>query len=266
MSAPPSRPDPEKSPAERALAAVALAFAFLTVVPTGPLARDATEEDVKASRFAYPVVGIVLGLLLAGLSGFLQRSGVAPSVAAFLLVATLAAVTGGLHLDGLADTGDGLFLWGDAARRLDVMRDPRVGSYGLTLVVLTLLGKYAALSALTGSARAWALFGALAVSRTLVLVAAGRAPYARPEGTGRLLVDATTPPEALAAAALALLVASLSRQGPGLVAGLGALAVALILTHIARRRLGGVTGDILGALVELAEVAYLLVLGCFSNR
>lgn len=257
--------EPETSPAERVAAAVAVAFAFLTILPTWLLARDTTDEDVKASRFAYPVVGITLGLLLAGLSWFFQRAGIAPATAAFLIVAVLAALTGGLHLDGLADTSDGLFLWGDAERRLAVMRDPHVGSYGVTMVVLTLLGKYAALSSLTGGLRTWGVFSALAVSRTLILVSAGRAPYARAEGTGRLLVEATTRHEAVAAGALSLLVASLSNHFAGLVAGLAGVALAVSFTALAKRRLGGVSGDILGALAELGETVYLLVLSCFTR-
>jgi len=247
------------------MAALALAFAFLTVIPTWLLTRETTDDDVRASRFAYPVVGIVLGLLLAGLSWILQRAGVAPALSAFLIVAVLAALTGGLHLDGLADTSDGLFLWGDASRRLAVMRDPHVGSYGVTMVVLILLGKYAALSSMTGSVRALALFGALAVSRSLIVVSAGFAPYARPEGTGRLLIEATTPQEAIAAAALSLLVASLTSQVAGLAAGVTALALTGGLTMLARRRLGGVSGDTLGALAELSETAYLLILGSIAQ-
>lgn len=260
MSASPSRPEPERPFTERALAALCAAFAFLTVIPVGRFTREIQDGDVKASRFAYPIVGLVLGLLFAGLSVLLQRWGIAAPVAAFLLVAGLAAFTGGLHLDGLGDTADGIFLWGDPARRLEVMRDPRIGSYGLIAIVLGLLGKFAALSSLTGRSRALALFGAIAVSRTLLLVSAGRAPYARPDGTGRLIIEATTPQESLAAAAVALLTASLASQRPGLAAGLLALATTLALTHIAKHRLGGISGDILGASVELSETAYLLAL------
>ncbi|MDR3637059.1 MAG: adenosylcobinamide-GDP ribazoletransferase [Isosphaeraceae bacterium] len=258
-----SPPEPDKSPAERAAVAVALAFAFLTVIPTWPLSRKISDQDVEASRFAFPLVGVVLGLVLAILSGLFERSGIAPPVAAFLLVAATAAVTGGLHLDGLADTADGLFLWGESSRRLTVMRDPHVGSYGVTAVVLCVLGKFVALASLPGSVRGLGLFTALTVSRSLILVSAGRASYARAEGTGRLLINATTPSEALAAAALALLVASLTNHVAGLFATLVALGITLGTTELAKRRLGGVTGDILGALTELSEMSYLVSLSCF---
>ena len=258
----PMSQQPEKTLAERAITAIALAFAFLTIVPTRPLTLKASDDDVQAARFAFPLVGLALGLVMALVSGMLHRAGIAPGVAAFLLVAALAALTGVLHLDGLADTADGLFVGGDSARRLDVMRDPRIGSFGVAALVLCLLGKHTALASLPAAARGTALFGAIAVSRSLILVAAGRARYARAEGTGRLLVDATTPQEALAAGALALLLASLTGYVAGLVAGLVALGGTLALTAFAKGRVGGITGDILGAVVELGELGYLIVLGC----
>jgi adenosylcobinamide-GDP ribazoletransferase len=171
-----------------------------------------------------------------------------------------AVLTGGLHLDGLADTCDGLFLGGDAERRLAVMRDPHVGSHGIVALILTLIGKFAALAALSEPRRSLALFGAWTVSRALILVAAGWADYARPEGTGRIVVQATTRHEAVAATAFVLLIASFSASARGLVAALAALFLTAGLTWIARRRLGGITGDILGASVELGEMAYLVVM------
>jgi adenosylcobinamide-GDP ribazoletransferase len=256
--------EPERSARERAVAALATAAAFLTVLPTWPSARGTSEEDVKASRFAFPVVGLALGLGAAALSLLLDRTAVPPSLAAFLLVATLAAVTGGLHLDGLADSADGLFLWGDSARRLAAMRDPHVGSYGVSALVLLLLGKYAAIAAMSGRLRATALFAALTVGRSIIVVSAGRARYARPDGTGRLLVEATSPQESLAAAALALLLSTLTLHVAGLVAACVVLAVTLFMTRLAERRLGGITGDTLGALVELGETGFLVCLGCLS--
>ena len=141
------------------------------------------------------------------------------------------------------------------------MRDPHVGSYGLTAVVLVILGKYAVLSGLAGPARAWAVFAAAVVGRSLVLVSAGTAGYARPEGTGRILVEATTLRDAIGAAVFV----ACRRRGrwpdvgacggcPGARAGLGA--------HPDWRRpgSGGVTGDTLGALVETGELLVLLTI------
>src|SRR6185312_5689789 len=116
--------------------------------------RPPTERELAASRFAYPLVGLAIGLIVAGLSDVLARLGAAPSLAAGVLVVAGALISGGLHLDGLADTCDGLFMpRGDSQRRLDAMRDPHVGSFGVIAIVLALIVKYSALVALAGHGR-----------------------------------------------------------------------------------------------------------------
>jgi adenosylcobinamide-GDP ribazoletransferase len=258
-------PIPLRDPSERArlLRALRVALEFLTVIPLR-LGGAATPADMAAARYAFPVVGVAIGLALAALSEALSYGHVAPLLAAFLLVAAGVAITGGLHLDGLADSSDGLFLWGDAERRLSAMRDPHVGSFGLLAIVLVVLGKFAALTPLVGHRRALALLGAVAVSRTLILVAAGLAPYARRQGTGQIVVEATTVTDSLWSVAAALAVGALLAGEAGLIASAAALLVAWSLSHIANERLGGVTGDILGAVVELGELIYLIAMGVFS--
>ncbi len=243
----------------RAGNALLLALAFLTILPVR-FGSKTTDADLAASRFFYPFIGGFLGLMLAGTSWGLSQASLSPQVAAFVILALWVILSGGLHLDGLADTFDGLFLWGDAGRRLEVLRDPHVGSYGVTALVLVLLGKLAALETLAETDRSLALLGASIVARCLVLTSAGVSTYARPSGTGRILIDATRPIEAALATGLALAVGAALAGWVGLLASLGALGVAAGLTIVAQRRLGGITGDILGALVELSELAYLLVL------
>jgi adenosylcobinamide-GDP ribazoletransferase len=247
-------------PVRRAIRATRLALAFLTIVPIRIHDTDIGAADLAGARWAFPLVGGLIGLALAGLSAGFSRWGAAPAPAAFLLVAAGAVLSGGLHLDGLADSCDGLFLAGDARRRLDVMRDPHVGSFGVAAIVLVLLGKLAALSCWTDARRAWAVLATAVVSRALILVSAGSARYARLEGTGRFLVEAATVRDAVGAAALILAAgAGLAGRG-GLVAGASALALTWAWTRLATRRIGGVTGDILGAVVELGEMVFLLIL------
>jgi adenosylcobinamide-GDP ribazoletransferase len=237
----------------------------LTAVPDGFRDGAPTEVEIAASRFAFPLVGLMIGLLLAALSAGLGRWGVGPGLAAFFLLAAGVAITGGLHLDGLADASDGLLLpRGDAERRLVVMRDPHTGSFGVVALVLLLLGKYAALTALTLHGRTYGVLGAAVVGRTLALVSAGMAPYARPEGTGRILVEATTARDATVAAFLVLVTGITVARLVGLTAAATSLGVAWLLSRFADRRLGGVTGDILGAVVEVGELAFLVVLGISS--
>jgi adenosylcobinamide-GDP ribazoletransferase len=260
-------PLPLRDPTHRArvLRAVRVALAFLTILPARSRDGAATEADVAAARYAFPVIGLAIGLVLATLSAALSYGRAAPLLAAFLLVAAWGALSGGLHLDGLADSGDGLFLWGDAERRLAAMRDPHVGSFGLLAIVLVVLGKFAALATLVGRNRALALLGAAAVSRTLILVAAGLAPYARREGTGRTIVEATTVVDSLWSVVGTLAFGAILAGEVGLLASVLALLVAWGLTHLATQKLGGVTGDILGAVVELSELAYLVTLGLFAS-
>jgi adenosylcobinamide-GDP ribazoletransferase len=243
----------------RAWRAVRLALAFLTILPV-PIRDDEVSPDRLAdSRFAYPLVGALIGLMLAALSEGLQGIGARPGPSAFLLVAAGVMASGGLHLDGLADAADGLLPRGEPARRLAAMRDPHLGSFGVAAMVLVLLGKFAALEAMNGPGRSLALLGGATISRSLVLVSAGLAPYARPEGTGRFLVEATTRRDAALGSALALAV-GLAAGGPvGLVASAVAALVSLTISRMALTTIGGVTGDTIGAAVELGDLAFLLL-------
>ncbi len=244
----------------RALKLFRLALSSLTMIPIRFGPGEVTVADLAASRHAFLAVGLAIGLMMAALSLTLDRLGAPGPVAAVVLVAALAILSGGLHLDGLADTFDGLFLGGDRTRRLAAMRDPHVGSFGVSALVLTLLGKFAALEFLHGRTRALAILGACAVGRALILIPAGLSRYARPDGTGRVVIEAASPADAHLAFALVLLCAVGSCGSAGFVAGLATLGLAWGLTHLANRNLGGVTGDVLGALVELGEVVFLTTL------
>ena len=251
----------EKREFERGVNAVKLALAFLTVVPIRFGGRVIADDDLADSRLAYPLVGLAIGLVLGGLSWALAAWAAPQGIAAFVVIAVGAALTGGLHLDGLADSADGLFLSGDRDRRLAVMRDPHVGSYGTTAVILVILGKYAVLSDLTGPGRGWALVIAAMVSRSLILVSAGLADYARRDGTGRILIATTALRDSYWAAAVALIASAVGGGMAGVAAASFALGWAWGMTRLAKARLGGVTGDTLGALVETGELLVLLTLG-----
>ncbi|GAC1470157.1 MAG: adenosylcobinamide-GDP ribazoletransferase [Isosphaeraceae bacterium] len=264
-------PEPEQTPPpfdrratgsslDQGIRALKLALSFLTVIPIRFSRDEVSEADLAASRYAYPLAGGAFGLVLAGLSWGLSRIGAGPEVTAFFLIASGVTLSGGLHLDGLADTADGLFLPGDWTRRLAVLRDPRVGSFGVIALILVLLGKYAALSAMVGPGRSWAVLCASVVGRSLVLVSAGLAGYARPEGTGRILVEATTFRDAMGGLVIVLIVGATCRGMQGVLASALALGFCFLLTRLARQRLGGLTGDILGAVVETGELIFLLSL------
>ncbi len=232
-----------------------IAIGFLTTlpVPTHDLAPDA----MRRAAPWFPLVGLGIGALLAGAAwaaGWLFP----PAVTAVLVVALWAALTGALHLDGLADCGDGLLPPVSRERRLEIMRDPRVGAFGVTVLVLVLLLKAAALASL---AVTWpALLLAPLWARWLILVAARR-PSARPGGMGASLGPVL---EARRLALTALLPIALTGgvgvwHWPVIAAAGGAVLAALGVLWPAQRRLGGVTGDVFGAVVEVSEAVFVCV-------
>jgi adenosylcobinamide-GDP ribazoletransferase len=250
----------------RAVVALEVAVSTLTVIPVGWLRPTSdrsgigdSETRLADSRWAYPVVGLLLGILLTGISSSLIRSGASVSVASFLVLGLWVAVSGGLHLDGLADTADGLFLPGSPERRLAVLRDPHVGSFGVIALVLVLLGKYVCLNNLGDPARTRAVLEAAILGRLLILCSAGRSSYPRPSGTGRSIVEATRPSDANTAALVAIVTGLLVGGPRGLVAAIVSIGLCLGVASLANRRLGGVTGDILGAVVEITELSVLVV-------
>jgi adenosylcobinamide-GDP ribazoletransferase len=233
---------------------VALAFLTRLRVQADPPWQD---TDLAAAVAMFPLVGVLVGLLGA-LAYAASALGLPPLAAAVVATAALVAATGALHEDGLADLADGL---GGATRaqRLEIMRDPRVGSFGVTALVLALLARVAALAALAQSHQvAAALIAAAAFSRALMPVAMLALPRARADG---LAVRAGRPHPArvAAAAVIGIAIALILLPPPAAVVAMlvAALAGALPATA-AWRRLGGITGDVLGAVQQAGEIAFLL--------
>jgi adenosylcobinamide-GDP ribazoletransferase len=233
-----------------------LAVRFLTVVPLP--GREAQGPSALArAAWWFPVVGLLLGL---GLAGALQILGALfpPLVGAVLLVTIWKAVTGGIHLDGLADSLDGL-AGPDPIRRLAIMRDSRIGVFGAVGLILCLLLAVTALADLPVSVRARLVVLAPVVGRVAPLLVGGWLRPATPgQGLGAAFLAGLSrwagPLWCLAGLALGTAV-----LGPwGAVVAGGAWMVAILGAGFAARRLGGLTGDVLGAIVELAEVGVLL--------
>ncbi len=236
------------------------ALGLLTVLPVGPVEPTAALGGA-ALRWA-PVVGAALGAAAGGLLIGLAALGVPPLVAGLLAVGFLALATRGMHVDGLADTADGLGCYGPPERALAVMREGGVGAFAVVTLVVVLGVQAAALAELAST-------GPSAVAAVALAAAAGRAgfcwvgrrgvPAARPGGLGALVAGSQpwwVPAAwwtALAAAGLAL--------GPRAMIGvaLGAALVVALSWHTARR-FGGMTGDVLGAASELATTVVLVVL------
>ncbi len=210
----------------------------------------------------FPLVGALLALL-AGLP--LLAGAHWPAGAAFASVLLLVGLTGCIHLDGLADVADGLGCRGDRERCLAVMKDPRCGSFALAAVVLLLVGKLLALTRLaTCGAGLW-LIAAVVAARAAQVDLAVTHPYARASGTAADFVGAAGWRHRV----LALLLAALLLLGLGYVFLL-ALPAALVIAHLValrlRLRLGGITGDVLGAASELSECGILLAAAALAPR
>lgn len=232
------------------------ALGFLTVLPV-PRAASATPAWVGRSQLYFPVVGLLLGLALGGLQ-WLFAGRVPPLLAAAFLLLAWELVTGGLHTDGLVDTCDGLFGGHTPEQRLAIMRDSRAGAFGVLGAVLVLLTKYAALVSLPPAA-AGALVVAPTAGRWAMLAAIGWFPYARPQGTGAAFRAASRPWMPWLGLALALAVAWGFLGLSGLLTVAVAVPAVWALGRFASARLGGLTGDIYGALSHLVEAGVLSV-------
>ena len=225
------------------------AVAFLT--PLG----GAKAPGPGALRW-FPAVGVVLGLLLGAVWWGAAEVWPAPLAAALVVVADL-ALTGLLHVDGLVDTADGLLPPLATHRRLEVLADPHAGAFGVTTVAAVLLLRW---SALTVLAPAPLLLAALwCTSRTSMVVTARSLPYARPGGLAEPFRGAGAAGAAVAGCLVAVGLAAWWRPLAGPVAVLAGAGAAAVVAVLARRRLGGFTGDVLGAAGVMAETAGLVV-------
>lgn len=235
-----------------------LAVSWLTVLPAGLGRVDA--RSCRAAIALAPLVGALLGLVAAGAGWGLALAGSPPLLTGLVLVALLAVLTRGMHLDGLADTVDGLGCYGPAERALAVMRDGGAGPFAVVALVVMLGAQAVSLGALSGSGRWGMIVVALASGRAAFGWCARRGvPAARPEGMGALV--AGSQPVAVPVAWAVVLAAAAGCafaprwQGPVAVAVAAGL-VALLVWHV-HRRLGGITGDILGGACELATTVVL---------
>src|SRR5436190_2947137 len=236
--------------------AIVAAFAFLTRLPVwrGPL-RDA---DLGRSVSFFPLVGLVLGLTLTGLGAALAGN-LPPWLIAVLLATLLAVLTGGLHLDGFADVFDALAGGrGDRARTLEIMRDSRIGAQGAAALNLLLIAKVAALAQVAERRDLLALLAFPTVARWLAALLVVWFPYVRAEGFGRAFSGEAGRAQAGVATAIAAVVVAVL-GAPLVLPTLGTAAVVLGFAFWLHRRLGGMTGDVYGAAIELGEVTMLIL-------
>jgi adenosylcobinamide-GDP ribazoletransferase len=236
------------------------AFAFLTRLPVGRIDGSAA-ADLSAAAPWFPVVGLAVGGVSAGLRA--AAGTVLPSAASTVIaLAAAVLITGGLHEDGLADTADALGAHVDRARRLEILRDPRLGTFGVLALGLVLLFSFAALAPLPAGRFARAVVVAHVLARCAPLAQSRLAPPARRDGSGALL-RASTLAFAVAAVVAVAVALGLGEPAPGATA-LGASALVTVAFACAvRGAIGGTTGDTFGAGAKLVEVVSYGVFAAF---
>ncbi len=235
------------------------AFGFLTRVPLPGAPGEFVSGDLAGAARAFPVVGLAVGLAAAALFAIASGIGLSVWIASVLAIALQLLLTGALHEDGLSDMADGFGGGADKARKLEIMRDSRIGSYGVAALVLALTVRVAALAVLPGTLAAVAALAASgALSRTAMVFLMRWLEPAREDGLG---ADAGVPnTEAVVWAAVIAALVALVAFGP--VTGIVAIAVAagavVLIGWLAKRQIGGHSGDVLGAVQQAAEIACLI--------
>jgi adenosylcobinamide-GDP ribazoletransferase len=233
-----------------------LAVQFLTTLPLKII--NFSDKEMAWALVYFPVVGLFLGLILLGLNTLLAILGISPAATNIILVILLIILTGGMHLDGLADTADA-FLSGKAKKEmLEIMRDSHIGVMGVLALISIILLKVSLLSSLSVAAKPVALMLMCILSRWSVILIMYLFPYAREEGKAKLFMQGLNL-KIFIVSLIAVLIFSFTLWGiNGLLVLLIVASCAYLIGKVISRKIGGLTGDTLGATIELVEVVTLL--------
>lgn len=239
---------------------------FLSIIPIG-IDTVQTEEDMAKTAAYFPAAGFAIGAFGLVLAVPLDRVMPLAAVNA-LLIFYFAIVTGALHLDALADTVDGLGGGSSVSRRLEIMRDGAVGPMGVVAITLALLLKFSFLGGLAGSTRLLAIAAVPALARWPMVWMARRLPAARPGGLGHIFAEHVGGREVIVSALISIMI------GAGISRFLGweyllmlpiVLLIAVAGVAANKAFIGGITGDTLGAMVEISEILLFLTVGIISH-
>jgi adenosylcobinamide-GDP ribazoletransferase len=230
-------------------------FSFLTIIPS----TSSDLQTVAKHMYLFPVIGIAIGLLLGaagwGLSLFLE-----PLIVGLLVTAGLVLITGIHHTDGLSDFADGLMVKGSKEKKLEVMRDPKIGSAGIVSIVFYVAAAVIALSFMRGFEIFYAILIGEVIAKFCMVLSASIGPSAW-AGSNSAFIESMRDRKKLAIAGIiAIAVIAVFQNNAGFVALAAAIIVTLIIVGVSRRSFGGVSGDIMGAINELTRVSSFLVL------
>jgi adenosylcobinamide-GDP ribazoletransferase len=242
-----------------------LAISFFTRIPIGK--RDFGSLTLAQATAYFPIVGALIGLLTGGFYLLMLALGLPTIISAWLTIGFHLLLTGGLHEDGLADTADGLASGRDREQKLSIMRDSRIGSYGVLALITIISLRANIMAGFTGNfATIMILVATAASSRTFLAVFMQTIPYARNYG---LAARAGKPTTEQVIIAILIAICSLLLTGKILAALIAILSLAIIyvvIKQIANKNFGGITGDVLGAVQQISEVALLLIFLIYSHN
>lgn len=234
------------------------AWQFLTIIPIKRNV-EVTSESLGKSMASFPLVGLVLGLLVAALDIGYSRLFPA-NFSSALLLASYIAMYGGFHLDGLVDTVDGLVGGRDREHALKIMKESTIGAIGVVALVLLLLLKYAAIGSLSGDARIGVLILMPVIGRWTEVIMVHGSRYAREgAGLGKPFTEYVTKREVIVASLLTIVISWFTLKHIGLLIILAALLLGLGMKSYFKKKIGGITGDLLGFGGELSELLMLII-------
>ena len=244
------------------LAEIRLAMMTLTRLPVGRISEPV--PPMARTRWAYPLVGLVLGAVIGGVFVVLTTMGIAPLVAAFVAILAGVLATGALHEDGLADCVDGFWGGSTRQRKLDIMRDSRIGTYGTLALIFSVGLRGAALASLV--APFWTVIAVAMLSRYAMVVAIDLMPSARIEGLGAAVADEHGRSGRAALLGFAGAIVLVTASGSGGLIAIATMSIAgLAFARLAMRQIGGQTGDVLGGVQQVTEIAALVALSVLAT-
>jgi adenosylcobinamide-GDP ribazoletransferase len=239
------------------------AMRFLTILPI-PGGQGTAEDDLARSVPWFPVIGLVLGSVAAAVAWALSLIA-PPMVLAALMLVVLLTFSGCLHLDGLADTADGVLSSRPRERILEIMKDSHIGAMGVIAIVCVLLTKFASLASLSAD-RLWpAVLLMPLAGRSAIVLNMALLPCARPDGLASVFYRRPARLAALWAVGILAAVAWAIMGTPGLIVCAACIAVTLAISLYICRKLGGATGDTFGAVCEIVEIVPALTLALIQH-
>lgn len=238
-----------------------LLLQFLTRIPIN-ISLKVDEDDFGKAVVYFPLVGYVIGLVLMTMDYLFLN--LLPSIAPLMTVATLIIITGGLHLDGLGDTFDGLYSNRGKERVLEIMKDSRLGTNAALALILLILGKIFIIHSINNYVEVYAILLFMPVyARLNVILACKVAKPARSQGMGNLFIGKVNSKQVIAGVLMSFIPALL--MPPILIAGIITSIFSFIYVNHVTKKIDGMTGDTIGSMVELGELLFLLVAAIIIN-